>query len=80
MVVSYWEPKNSTRSLGSAVFKFYRAKFATSPSTALDDTFVLWTGSREGGDGHLNGTIIEEPWESLTRYFNTTDSTGKLAA
>lgn len=61
LVMSFWEPRNTMRSLGSAIFKYYCAKFARSPATAVDETFVLWTGMANMGDGHRRGTIIDGP-------------------
>ncbi|KAF2824079.1 hypothetical protein CC86DRAFT_421855 [Ophiobolus disseminans] len=78
IVVSFWEPKNSTRSVGSTVFRYYRAKFTANPTTAVEDSLVLWTQLRDVGDGQLNGTVIEGPWERLSQYLNATCATGTL--
>lgn len=78
VVVSYWEPRNTTRSLDSSVFKYYRAKLSTDSSTNVDKSFVLWTATNDVGDGHFNGTVIDGPWDLLSKYFTPERSTGVL--
>ncbi|KAH5558945.1 peptidylprolyl isomerase [Parastagonospora nodorum] len=78
MILSYWEPTNTTRSVGSAVFKYYRAKFAANSSAAVDGPFVLWTGLEDVGDGAVCGTVLESPSNTLSKYFNEHMSTGIL--
>jgi len=78
IVVSFWEPKMSTRSVGSLVFRYYRAKFTANPTTAVEDAFVLWTGICDVGDGQLNGSVIKGYWGRLSEYFNLTHATGTL--
>jgi hypothetical protein len=77
-VVSYWEPKNSARSIGSIIFRYYRAKFTVSPTTGVEEPFTLWTGLRDVGDGQLHGNTIDGPWERLSLYFNNRCATGTL--
>ncbi|KAH5067630.1 peptidylprolyl isomerase [Parastagonospora nodorum] len=77
-VVSYWEPRSTTRSLGSSVFKYYRAKLLIDPWINVDKSFVLWTALKDVGDGQLNGTIIDGPWDLLSKYFTPERSTGVL--
>lgn len=78
MVVSYWEPMKSTRSVGSSVFKYYRAKLATSPGTSVKELFGLWYSLMDVGDGHATGSTINGPWERLSSFFNEAMSTGVL--
>ncbi|EAT77244.1 peptidylprolyl isomerase [Parastagonospora nodorum] len=78
MVVSYWEPMNTTRSVGSSVFKYYRAKLATSPGTSVEGFFHLWYCLVDVGDGETTGCTINGPWERLSNYFNEDISTGGL--
>jgi hypothetical protein len=40
-VASYWGPRNTTRSLGSAVFRYYRAKFSARPTIDVEQPFVF---------------------------------------
>jgi hypothetical protein len=77
-VVSYWEPKNSARSIRSTIFRYYRANFTASLRTSVEEPFTLWTGLRDVGDGQLHGTVIGGPWERLSLYFNTRSATGTL--
>jgi hypothetical protein len=77
-IVSFWEPKTTTRSIGSAVFRYYRQKFTIKATTPIEDPFVFWTHMRSDGDGHVRGTILDGPWLPLSKYFNGTDSTGTL--
>jgi glucan biosynthesis protein len=77
-IVSYWEPKTTTKSLASAVFKYYRQKFTVRPSTTLEDSFTFWTKLRNTGDNHRTGRVVEAHWEPMSRYFNREYATGTL--
>ncbi|KAF2026042.1 hypothetical protein EK21DRAFT_116149 [Setomelanomma holmii] len=78
IVVSFWEPKNTTRSVSSAVFHYYRARFLLIPATPVESPFVLWTKLRDVGDGQLNGSTIDGAWEPLSGYFTSENATGVL--
>jgi hypothetical protein len=41
LVTSYWEPKNTTRSFASAVFRYYRAKFVSMSTTPVEQIGVF---------------------------------------
>ena len=77
--LSYWEPKHTTKSLASAVFRYYRQKFTLRSTTPVESPFVFWTRLHDRGDNHCNGTIVYEHWKPISQFFNRTDSTGKLA-
>jgi hypothetical protein len=78
-VVSYWLPKNTTKSLASAVFRYYRQKFTERSTAPVNDPFIFWTRLKFVGDNHLRGNAINRHWDPISRYFNRKDSTGKLA-
>jgi hypothetical protein len=44
-LTSYWEPKKTTRSLGSALFRYYRHKFMMEPTTRIEDHVLSTTTS-----------------------------------
>lgn len=77
-VVSYWEKQTTTKSLASAVFKYYRQKFMVNSSHVVEKPFVFWTGLERAGDGHSRGTVLEGHWQPLSQYFNRAYSTGTL--
>ncbi|KAL6704640.1 hypothetical protein ACN47E_008037 [Coniothyrium glycines] len=79
-VVSYWEPKNTTKTLASAIFRYYRQKFEKCSWASFEDSLVLWTGLKDIGDGSYQGKVIEEHWRVLSEFFNRADATGKLKA
>lgn len=78
-IASFWEPKNTTRSIGAAIFRYYRQKFMMKATTAVENPFVFWTKMHSSGDGKLVGTVLDGPWEPLSKFFNHTDSIGTLA-
>ena len=78
-VVCYWEPKRTTKSLASVVFRYYRQKFTLRPSTTLDDPFIFWTKLRDNGDNHLQGQNVEAHWSPLSGCFTRIYSTGTLS-
>jgi hypothetical protein len=77
-VVSYWVPKQTTKSLESTVFRYYRERFMQKSTWHVEEPFVFWTGLRDTGDNHVVGNMVEDHWGPIARYFNRTNSTGKL--
>jgi uncharacterized protein YegL len=77
-VVSYWEPRTTTKSLASAVFRYYRQKFTLRPSTSVEKLSTFWTKLYHTGDNHRTGTTIEAHWEPISQYFNRGYCTGTL--
>ncbi|KAI5374009.1 hypothetical protein J4E82_007283 [Alternaria postmessia] len=78
-VVSYWTPKQTTKSLASAVFRYYRQRFMDMSTYHVEQPFIFWTRLHDTGDNHIAGTPVYDHWRSMAPYFNSTDSTGKLA-
>ncbi|CAN9388920.1 unnamed protein product [Alternaria sp. RS040] len=78
-VVSYWTPKQTTKSLASAVFRHYRQRFMGMSTYRVEQPFIFWTRLHDTGDNHIAGTPVYDHWRSMAPYFNSTDSTGKLA-
>ncbi|KAH7087509.1 hypothetical protein FB567DRAFT_346883 [Paraphoma chrysanthemicola] len=78
VIASFWEPKKTTRSLASVVFRYYRQKFMMNNSTTVDKPFAFWTGLRNIGDNHLRGTVLDGPWQPLSRFFTRSSATGSL--
>ncbi|KAF2789615.1 hypothetical protein K505DRAFT_341133 [Melanomma pulvis-pyrius CBS 109.77] len=76
--VSYWEPKTTTKSLASVLFRYYREKFRSSAWTYISDPYVVWTEMVNAGDGKLHGHP-QNHWESLSSFFNRQQATGRLA-
>ncbi|KAE8873449.1 hypothetical protein PTNB73_00081 [Pyrenophora teres f. teres] len=78
-VVSYWEPKATTKTMQSIVFKYYRQKFATMSSTSLQASLVFWIKMRDRGDRHITGEWSDAHWEPISPYFNREFCTGTLS-
>ncbi|KAF7673903.1 hypothetical protein GT037_007669 [Alternaria burnsii] len=78
-VVSYWTPKQTTKSLASAVFRHYRQRFMDMSTYRVEQPFIFWTRLHDTRDNHIAGTPVYDHWRSMAPYFNSTDSTGKLA-
>jgi hypothetical protein len=74
---AYWEPKNTTRTLASVVFSYYRRKFSENPFTVIDHPFAVWRNMHDAGDGHHQGWT-EHHWESLSRFLKYPSATGNL--
>ena len=77
-VVSYWVPKQTTNSVASTVFCFYRQKFMVKPTCPVGQPFVFWMGLRNTGDNHIVGNTVDDHWLPISRFFNTYSSTGRL--
>ena len=45
----------------------------------VEQPFIFWTRLHDTGDNHIAGTPVYDHWRSMAPYFNSTDSTGKLA-
>lgn len=78
-VTSYWEPKNTRRTLTSTIFRYYHAKFSAKPWTKVEQPFVFWSKLHNSGDNFCTGNILEGPWEPLSKFFAPSYCTGKLA-
>tara|TARA_R110002003_G_scaffold48_14_gene4033 strand:+ start:19078 stop:22614 length:3537 start_codon:yes stop_codon:yes gene_type:complete len=78
-VTSFWEPKKTTRSLASTVFRYYRHNFLTRYSVEVEEPFEFWTGLRDDGDKHYYGAMHDGQWEPLSSFFIPAKSTGRLA-
>jgi uncharacterized protein YegL len=77
-VVSYWIPTQTTKSLPSVVFRYYRQRFMKKSTYQVEQPFVFWTGLHDTGDNHIAGNAVYDHWEPIASYFNSGDSTGKL--
>ncbi len=75
---AYWEPKTTTKSLASTVFRYYRQKFMRYPSAVIEEPFVFWTKMVDAGDGYRTGTVLHNHWELLSQYFTKQGATGRL--
>jgi hypothetical protein len=49
-LTSYWEPKKTTRSLGSALFRYYRHKFMMEPTTRIEGLRAFYHNIHSVGD------------------------------
>lgn len=78
-LVSYWPPKNTTKTLASAVFRYYRQNFSNRPTFSVKNPFVFWAALRDTGDGRNVGNVVENHWEPIAKRFNRSESKGKLA-
>ncbi|KAF2114818.1 hypothetical protein BDV96DRAFT_575954 [Lophiotrema nucula] len=77
-LISYWEPKSTTKTLASVVFRYYRKLFRRNPYTVVSATpFVLWTNLKFQGDNSYCGQTTNH-WEPLSRYLTTEHCFGKL--
>jgi len=77
-VISYWQPRATTKSLGSAIFRFYRQKFLEYSSTKIQEPFLIRTDLENIGDNSIRGHS-RNSWEPMANYFNLQHSTGRLA-
>ncbi|KAF9695209.1 hypothetical protein EKO04_006853 [Ascochyta lentis] len=76
---SYWESKNTTKTLASVVFRYYRQKFSEYPYAIVEDPFVVWHNLRDIGDNERRGRTLVH-WEALSDYFNSQNATGTVNA
>ncbi|KAF2463700.1 uncharacterized protein BDR25DRAFT_245013 [Lindgomyces ingoldianus] len=76
-VVSYWEPKSTTKTLSSTIFRYYRHSFNQNPYTKIRDPFTIWTDLTYTGDSHFSG-CTRNNWEPLSSFFNNQHATGGL--
>ena len=77
-VVSYWLPKQTTNSVSSTLFRYYRQRFMKQSTYQVEQPYVFWTGLRNAGDGQHRGRTVDNHWKPISRFFNTSSSTGKL--
>lgn len=77
-VISYWEPRNTTKSLASVVFRYYRQKFIERPTTAIQDPMRIWYSLRNTGDKQYHGYFRNEYSGRISGYFTPQYATGKL--
>jgi hypothetical protein len=54
-VTSYWEPRATTKSLASALFRYYRKKFQSYAWTQINAPLVVWTEMKNVGDSKIRG-------------------------
>jgi hypothetical protein len=74
---AYWEPKNTTRTLASIVFSYYRYIFSQHSSTIIGPPFTIWRNLYNAGDGNNTGRT-EHHWEHLSKLLNYKRGTGNL--
>ncbi|KAF4633485.1 hypothetical protein G7Y89_g4628 [Cudoniella acicularis] len=76
VLFSYWTPKNTTKTLASVVFRYWRYRFNQTPRQVPRD-FVIWTELRDQGDTHIVGSTPCH-WEPLSTYLKPSSAMGKL--
>jgi hypothetical protein len=76
-VTSYWEPRATTKSLASALFRYYRKKFQSYAWTQINAPLVVWTEMKNVGDSKIRGQPRKH-WESIASFFNPKQATGVL--
>lgn len=76
-VLSYWEPKATTKTMASVVFRLYRHAFRENPWSAVGDPFTIWTNITYTGDNHYHGHT-QHHWELLSHFFNREYAIGRL--
>ncbi|KAI8940670.1 hypothetical protein NX059_001941 [Plenodomus lindquistii] len=76
--VAYWEPSNTTKSLGSVIFRYYRQKFSKHAFTPVEKPLIVWHNLRSTGDAHVRGYTCEEYSGPLSRFFTSYYATGTL--
>jgi hypothetical protein len=75
---AYWEPKNTTKTLASVVFSYYRHIFSQHSSTTIGPPFIIWRGLYSAGDGNYTGWT-EHHWEDLSKFLDYEHGTGNLS-
>ena len=76
-VTSYWESRTTTKSLASALFRYYRKKFQSYAWTQINDPLVVWTEMQNIGDSKFRGQPRKH-WQSIASFFNRKQVTGIL--
>ncbi|ORX96291.1 hypothetical protein BCR34DRAFT_619726 [Clohesyomyces aquaticus] len=76
--ISYWEPKSTTKTLGSVMFRYYRDLFSRNAYARIGSLYTLWLGITYKGDDSYAGNTRNH-WESLSQFFSHSYATGKLA-
>jgi hypothetical protein len=76
-VLSYWEPKATTKTLASVIFRYYRHSFRHKPWQAADESYTSWTDLTHSGDENYRG-CTRRHWEQLCLYFTREHATGLL--
>lgn len=77
-VISYWESRETTRSLGSTVFRYYRQKFLQNRFTRIHGPLVVWTDMANRGDNRYRGGP-KDHWEPLQNFFKSEHCKGQLS-
>ncbi|KAJ4318769.1 hypothetical protein N0V94_004283 [Neodidymelliopsis sp. IMI 364377] len=77
-VCSYWESSKTTKTLASAIFRYYRQQFFDSPYSAVESPFMVWHNLRSVGDGQHRGGA-EAHWKAMSSFFDPQNATGTLA-
>lgn len=78
-VVSYWIPKQTTKSVASTAFRYYRQRCMERSMSAVEKPLAFWTCVRDAGDSNWRGKGIHDHWGRISSYFNGQDSTGILS-
>jgi hypothetical protein len=74
---AYWEPENTTKTLASVVFSYYRYKFSQNPFTVIGPPFTIWRNLYDAGDGRRSGSTAHH-WHSLSIFLSYKYATGSL--
>jgi hypothetical protein len=77
MMFSFWTPRNSTATLATVLFRYWRYLLKEDKS-ALVLAKTVWTGLVDAGDKNYRGNPRNH-WEALSYYMNPLFANGSLA-
>lgn len=76
VLFAYWIAKNSTNSLSSIIFRYWRYRAEKSQSFDTQD-LVVWTDLTYMGDGESVGHVRDH-WQTIKEYLIPAHATGTL--
>jgi hypothetical protein len=77
MMFSFWTPMNSTATLATVLFRYWRYLLKEDRSSWVHAKTV-WTGLKDAGDSNYRGSPHNH-WETLSHFMNHFYADGTLA-
>ncbi|KAF2866573.1 hypothetical protein BDV95DRAFT_203345 [Massariosphaeria phaeospora] len=76
-VISYWELKNTAKTIGSTIFRYYRHGFYQNHSTSVKDLIIPKVALENNGDRRYHSRTPYH-WGYLAGFFTEEHATGAL--
>ncbi|KAJ4303176.1 hypothetical protein N0V90_002069 [Kalmusia sp. IMI 367209] len=75
---SYWEPKRTSKTLASIIFRYYRYNTSIHHWLHVTSPFIIWIDMIYNGDDSYFGRV-KDHWERLSHFFTREHAKGCLA-